>query len=126
MLRKEFDALRPAHVPDGPTHAARVRAAIDTGADLPSPVDALLAAMTAYTIMVVSAGLGQPSSTRLLGERLAPRPTASSAPRGAAVRGVEVVELRDVRPGSDQPPADRLPERPAGRADRAGDRRRSP
>ena len=28
VLRKEFDALRPAHVPDGPTHAARVRAAI--------------------------------------------------------------------------------------------------
>jgi hypothetical protein len=27
VLRKEFAALRPAHVPDGPTHAARVRAA---------------------------------------------------------------------------------------------------
>jgi hypothetical protein len=28
VLRREFDALRPAHVPDGPTHAAR-RAAGD-------------------------------------------------------------------------------------------------
>ncbi|MGZ4456499.1 MAG: LLM class flavin-dependent oxidoreductase [Nocardioides sp.] len=27
VLRREFDALRPAHVPDGPTHAARVAAA---------------------------------------------------------------------------------------------------
>jgi putative FMN-dependent luciferase-like monooxygenase len=26
VLRKEFDALRPAHVPDGPTHQSRVRA----------------------------------------------------------------------------------------------------
>ena len=24
MLRKEFDAKRPAHVPDGPTHASLV------------------------------------------------------------------------------------------------------
>ena len=27
VLRREFDALRPAHVPDGPTHASRVAAA---------------------------------------------------------------------------------------------------
>ena len=26
VLRKEFDALRPAHVPDGPTHQSRLRA----------------------------------------------------------------------------------------------------
>jgi hypothetical protein len=26
VLRKDFDALRPAHVPDGPTHAARLAA----------------------------------------------------------------------------------------------------
>jgi len=31
VLRRELDALRPAHVPDGPTHAARVLAAHDTG-----------------------------------------------------------------------------------------------
>ena len=27
VLRKEFDSLRPAHVPDGPTHAALKAAA---------------------------------------------------------------------------------------------------
>jgi len=27
VLRRELDAQRPAHVPDGPTHAARVAAA---------------------------------------------------------------------------------------------------
>jgi len=31
VLRKEFDALRPAHVPDGPTHAS-LRAAAEKGA----------------------------------------------------------------------------------------------
>lgn len=31
VLRRELDALRPAHVPDGPTHAARVAAARGTG-----------------------------------------------------------------------------------------------
>ena len=24
VLRREFDTMRPAHVPDGPTHAARL------------------------------------------------------------------------------------------------------
>ena len=31
VLRRELDALRPAHVPDGPTHAARVAAAAAAG-----------------------------------------------------------------------------------------------
>jgi len=34
VLRREFDAMRPAHVPDGPTHAARV-AARDSAATAP-------------------------------------------------------------------------------------------
>jgi hypothetical protein len=29
VLRKEFAALKPAHVPDAPTHAARVAARSD-------------------------------------------------------------------------------------------------
>jgi hypothetical protein len=38
VLRKELDALRPAHVPDGPTHADRVRAsAADDQAELETP-----------------------------------------------------------------------------------------
>ncbi len=32
VLRKEFDALRPAHVPDGPTHAARLAARVSAAA----------------------------------------------------------------------------------------------
>jgi hypothetical protein len=34
VLRKEFDALRPAHVPDGPTHAALVAAAASAASEL--------------------------------------------------------------------------------------------
>ena len=69
VLRREFDALRPAHVPDGPTHASlrRGRRA--------SPISSSPAKATGErpmtTIVVITAGLGQPSSTRLLGERLA-------------------------------------------------------
>jgi hypothetical protein len=33
VLRKEFEALRPAHVPDGPTHAGRKAAAAAENAD---------------------------------------------------------------------------------------------
>jgi hypothetical protein len=32
VLRKELDAKRPADVPDGPTHAGRVRAAAEANA----------------------------------------------------------------------------------------------
>jgi len=34
VLRKEFDALRPAHVPDGPTHAGLMaqKAAVELAA----------------------------------------------------------------------------------------------
>ena len=41
VLRRELDALRPAHVPDGPTHAARVAAA---AAQADEPVEAVGAA----------------------------------------------------------------------------------
>jgi len=50
--------------------------------------------MTAFTIMVISAGLGQPSSTRLLGERLAAAADRELGARGATAE-VEVVELRE-------------------------------
>ncbi len=45
-------------------------------------------------LVVVSAGLSQPSSTRLLADRLAAATEAGLAERGVAVR-TEVVELRD-------------------------------
>jgi hypothetical protein len=34
VLRKEFDSLRPSHVPDGPTHQAQVAAAQKSAADV--------------------------------------------------------------------------------------------
>jgi hypothetical protein len=44
VLRKEFAALKPAHVPDGPTHAARVAAARAAEAPAPAPASASAAA----------------------------------------------------------------------------------
>ncbi|GAA3544730.1 FMN reductase [Amycolatopsis ultiminotia] len=49
--------------------------------------------MTARTIAVVTAGLSQPSSTRLLAERLA---EATRAALAVDEVGVEVIELRDL------------------------------
>ena len=50
--------------------------------------------MTARTLVVVSAGLSQPSSTRLLADHLATAATRELRSRGAEV-GVRTVELRD-------------------------------
>ena len=49
------------------------------------------------TIVVVTAGLGQPSSTRLLGDRLAAATERHLADAGIATR-IEVVELREHAP----------------------------
>jgi FMN reductase len=49
---------------------------------------------TNIKLMVISAGLSQPSSTRLLADRLASAVTAAQIERGAAV-DVEIVELRE-------------------------------
>ncbi|RKR73967.1 FMN reductase [Frondihabitans australicus] len=51
--------------------------------------------MTAKRLAVVSAGLSQPSSTRLLADRLAEATTRALASHGDAVE-VEVIELRDL------------------------------
>lgn len=51
--------------------------------------------MTAKRIAVVAAGLSQPSSTRLLADRLAEATTRSLAERGEQVE-VYVIELRDL------------------------------
>jgi FMN reductase len=49
---------------------------------------------TNIKLMVISAGLSQPSSTRLLADRLASTVTTAQIERGAAV-DVEIVELRE-------------------------------
>jgi FMN reductase len=48
-----------------------------------------------FRLAVVSAGIGDPSSTRLLADRTAERATALAASRGAAVT-VSVIDLREV------------------------------
>jgi FMN reductase len=50
--------------------------------------------MSRPTVLVVTAGLSQPSSTRLLGDRLAAAVQSAAAGRGTEVE-VEVVELRE-------------------------------
>ena len=92
VLRKEFDAMRPAHVPTAPrtplVPARRCRQLSETDAHA----------------VVVTAGLSQPSSTRLLADRLA---AATSRARPDAVETV-VIELRDTGARHRQQPADRL------------------
>ena len=88
MLRREFAALKPAHVPDAPTHASRLAAATastDGDADGVDPatrarrdhrmtgrddhtIDSY--SIDTYSVVGVTAGLSQPSSSRLLAERL--------------------------------------------------------
>jgi FMN reductase len=51
-----------------------------------------------FRLAVVSAGIGDPSSTRLLADRTAERATALAASRGAAVT-VSVIDLREVAAG---------------------------
>jgi FMN reductase len=48
-----------------------------------------------FRLAVLSAGIGDPSSTRLLADRTAERATALAASRGAAVT-VSVIELREI------------------------------
>ena len=49
---------------------------------------------TSYSIVVVTAGLGQPSATRLLGERLAAATESALAQHGQGTK-VRIVELRE-------------------------------
>ena len=109
VLRRELDAKRPADVPDAPVHASLLAAkrAAESGTecdqddddpgrrhrDRPGAGARRESAMT--RIVVLAAGLRQPSSTRLLADRLAGATT--SRPCGSAGQAVEVetVELRE-------------------------------
>ena len=51
--------------------------------------------MTTRTIVVVTAGLSQPSSTRLLADRLAAADARARSATAASRSGVEVIELRE-------------------------------
>jgi putative FMN-dependent luciferase-like monooxygenase len=87
---REFAALRPSHVPDGPPlHPAR------WGLDRLDRRWAAGVGMT-RTIAVVTAGLSQPSSTRLLADQLAAATERALRLDGPQDVRVEVVELRDL------------------------------
>ena len=119
VLRKEFEALRPAHVPAAaPSHPLRRRLrsravavepappSVEEGAQRPSRNEAPTRAFggracrdheggdpMTRTLAVVTAGLSDPSSTSLLGARLAEATSAALRSRGDDVL-VEVIDLR--------------------------------
>ena len=67
VLRKEFAALKPDGVPDGPPLHPRV---VDARRRQGARAGYRMNAPQARSLVVVSAGLGQPSSSRLLADRL--------------------------------------------------------
>ena len=115
VLRKEFAKRRPADVPDAPTHASLL-------APQPRRPDRQVT-VRMKLVGRRPAGLSQPSSTRLLADRLAAA-TGERAGGRTSVE-VEVVELRDLAHDDRQQPAHRLPRRRAARGARRGGRRRT-
>ena len=71
VLRRELDALRPADVPEAPTHASLLAANAVRARARGERVVTLRQAQGPARIVVITAGLRQPSSSRLLADRLA-------------------------------------------------------
>ena len=97
VLRREFEALRPADVPAGPPLHPRVvaaQAATRRGVAGRAGGDAGMSASTTRSLVVVTAGLSEPSSSRLLGDRLAAAVERHLREAGLEPR-LEVIELRD-------------------------------
>ena len=103
VLRKEFAALRPADVPDGPPLHPRVAAAQAASEGARDRVRAgsrsragdCMSVAARRSLVVVTAGLSKPSSSRLLGDRLAA--AVERHLREAAIEPeIEVIELRDL------------------------------
>jgi len=67
--------------------------------------------MSGYRLAVVSAGLGQPSATRLLADRLAAAAESSAAAAGDTV-AIEVIELRPLARDLTNLLVSRVPSRP--------------
>ena len=92
VLRKELDALRPADVPDAPTHASLLAGPLASRAGEAARIEH---PVTQRRLAVVSAGLSQPSSTRLLADQLADATRRVLRDHGDTV-DVAVIELRDL------------------------------
>ena len=120
VLRKEFAALKPAHVPDAPTHASLVAAAARDATVYAAPTTSRGSPrgggglMTTRTLAVVSAGLSNPSSTRLLADRLTAA-TVEAAARPRRRRDGRGRRAAGARPRPGRQPGHRLPERVAAR-----------
>ncbi len=95
VLRREFEALRPADVPEGPPLHPRVVAAQARRDRVAGRAggDAGMSASTTRSLVVVTAGLSEPSSSRLLGDRLAAAVERHLREAGLEPR-LEVIELR--------------------------------
>ncbi len=102
VLRAEFAKLRKPGVPDAPTHASLKASATGASATRTDGLrvlvhtDRLLGGLTmaTRTIAVVSAGLSQPSATRLLADRLAAATVTDLRTRDIDAQ-VTVVEARE-------------------------------
>ena len=95
VLRREFEALRPADVPEGPPLHPRVVAAAGCRVGFAGGArgnDGMSATAT-RSLVVVTAGLSEPSSSRLLADRLAAAVERHLREAGIDPR-VEVIELR--------------------------------
>ena len=122
VLRREFAALKPAHVPDAPTHAS-LRRARARGEQRSSSSDGSSVELVETTEVAAHdppsssspPASSVPSSTRILADSLAAATVDALA--GAAVRtsDVEVVELRDLAHADHRQPAHRVPDRRARR-----------
>ena len=132
VLRKEFAALKPAHVPDAPTHASLVAAAggapdatVHAAADASRVATARRSSpMTTRTLAVVSAGPEHPVVDPAAGrpaDRRDRRGARAAAGRRRHRRGRRAA---GARPRPRRQPADRVPERRAARRGRHGRRRR--
>ena len=117
VLRREF-AARPAGARAGRRRSIRgSRHPSAHAAPAPAQRGGRMTASAGRSLVVVSAGLSQPSSTRLLADRLsaAVGPAPSRRGRRAGDRGHRAARPR---PGPDEPPADGLPEPAAAGRDR--------
>ena len=106
VLRREFAALKPAHVPDAPTHASPARRARRRGrrrvgrAARPTASSSVEPSRPPRrphddASSSISAGLSVPSSTRILADSLAAATQRALAALGQDCE-VDVVELRDL------------------------------
>ena len=137
VLRRELDATRPAHVPDAPSTPSLLaaKAAADGDRRCRTPTTPVVDTVTGRApelegescddaaIVVHHRRAGQPSSTRLLADRLASRRRRRPGRARSRPSRSTTVELREYARELTNHLLTGFAGRPAGRADRAGRRR---